>query len=223
MVRPLDTATSAALANATIYPAWLIRLDILTDPVFVWTGIGPITLTGTGDSALDGYTFDGVAAAGEIGVLSDTDTGSQAVSVALAGCNLNDPAMRQIVYNADTWHYRQAWVWLCLFTSAGALIGKPVRCKTGRMDQFTVEETGAGLGTVTCTIESQQAYAGEADDTCYSEQKFDVDATDTSQDYAWFLSNTQPIMGQANAAPSTVQGLINTVLDGAFNTNKNFI
>jgi hypothetical protein len=196
--RNLDTNTAGALdAYGQLFPAFFMRLDIQGDPVLIWTGIGPATLTGTGDAAIEGFTFDGVANMAYISDVVDTDQGSQVVTLALQGVNLSDPALRQVVANASRWQYRKAWLWLVLFTSAGAMIGKPIRLKTGRMDQMNPSDPDDnGEGIVTASIESQQAYAGEALNTRYSEQKTDVDSTDTSQDYVWDLANRQPDIGQ---------------------------
>lgn len=215
MSRPLHSATAAALDAATIYPAWLIRLDIKDDPVFAWTGIGPIVFTGTGDTALDGFVFDGVASAGTISSIVDAANGSQAVTLQLAGVDLNDASLRQVVFNENVWQARAAWMWMVLFDSSGTMIGAPVRVKTGRMDQMNVEDQNDGTGVVNCQVESQQAYASEALYTRYSEQT-EYYAADVSQAYVWDLANQAPVIGQANQTPasaSTTSSLTSSLLN----------
>lgn len=202
MSRDLHSATATALDASTIYPAWLIRLDIKDDPVFVWTGLGPIVFTGTGDTALDGFVFDGVASAGTISSIVDAANGSQAVTLQLAGVDLNDATLRQVVFDENVWQARAAWMWLVLFDSTGTMIGAPTRVKTGRMDQMTVEDQADNTGAVNCQIESQQAYASEALYTRYSEQT-DYYAADISQAYVWDLANQAPVIGQANTTPAS--------------------
>jgi uncharacterized membrane protein YgcG len=187
MSRNLDPATREAAQSATVWPAWVIRLDIKDDPVLVWTGLGQYVPSGTGDAALDGLTFEGIANVGEIGAVVDAREGSQAVTLALAGVDLTDEALRQVVFDERTWQFRDAWLWVVLCDEDGDPIGKPVRIKKGRMDQMNHEEDD-GEGRVSVEIESHQAYVGQALGTRYSEQP-EVDPTDTSQRFVHDLAN----------------------------------
>lgn len=196
----LDAATQAAVTAKTIYPAWVIRLDILGDPVQVWTGRGPLTLTGTGDSALDGYTFEGIGLIGEIGEVTDTREGSDTLRLGLPGVDLQDDALRQVVFDQRTWQFRRAWMWIVLLDANGAVVGKPIRVKSGRMDRMNHQEDG-GVGKITLEVESHQSYASEALFTRYSENK-EIDSTDTSQDYAPDLANKTAGVGVKDAASS---------------------
>jgi hypothetical protein len=200
--RVMNSATKAALLNATIFPAWVIRLDIDTDPVLVWTGIGSLDFTGgSTDSALSGLVFSGIANVGTIAAIVDDKSGSQAVKLALAGVDPTQEALRQIVFDQRRWQFRQAWMWVVLLNSSGAIIGDPVRVKTGRMDQMmhTDGNEGQSESTISVTIESHQAYSSRALNTKYSEQN-QIDATDTSQNYVHDLANIQPTIGQPGKA-----------------------
>jgi hypothetical protein len=178
-------------------------MDIQTDPIFAWTGFGDLTFTPgqTGDGALDGKTFEGIThLVAEIGAVGDGDTGSEALELRLPGVDLLDEAMKQVVYDRRKWKFRQAWVWLAFLDDAGNVIGKPVRVKTGRMDQMAVRESEDGEGMVVCSIESQQSYAAEALASRWSEQG-DIDPADTSQQWVWSLANMTPALGQSNVIP----------------------
>jgi hypothetical protein len=203
MSRPIDATTVSHLGDDNLTYAYLIRLDILGDPVVAWTGFGDLTFApgATGDGALDGQTFGGIThLVGEISVVGDSDSGSDAVQVSLPGVNLTDEAMRQVVFNRNTWKFRQAWLWIAFFDDNGAVIGKPVRIKSGRMDQMVVTEDEEGEGTVSVSIESQQAYAAESLNTRYSEQH-EIDPSDTSQNYTWAEANMTPALGVHNVIP----------------------
>lgn len=189
-----------ALDGRTLNLAYIIRLDVEGDPLYAWTGFGDLTFTAgqTGDAALDGMTFQGIThLVADIGAVSDAQGGSGALEVIVPGVDLMDEAMRQVVYDKRRWQFRTARVWLVLLDDSGALIGNPIRLRSGRMDQMPVKEDDDGTGTVKCVIESQQAYATGALSTRYSEQK-ELDTSDTSQDWVWQLANMTPALGQAN-------------------------
>lgn len=204
MPRPMATATKTATEAEVINFTWIVRLDIVGDPILAWTGFGDLAFTPgqTGDGALDGQTFLGVThLVAEIGTVGDGDGGSDALQLKLPGVDLLDPALRQVVYDRRRWKFRQAWVWIALFDDDGVLIGRPVRVKTGRIDQMLVTETDEGEGVVTCTIESQQSYSGEPLNTRWSEQA-ELDPNDNSQQYVWALANMTPALGKVNSIPS---------------------
>ena len=200
--RAMQSSTSTALDHSELVWSYIVRLDITGDPILGWTGYGPLAFAAgaTGDAALDGLSFDGLThMIGSIGAIGDGQGGSQALELMLPGIDLRDEALRQVVYNQATWQFRQAWVWMVLTDEAtGTVIGRPVRLKTGRIDTMEVMEATDGTGTVRCVIESQQAYAGEALNTRYSEQ-VDINPTDTSQNWVWQLANFTPAFGQANS------------------------
>lgn len=195
MARDLHPATATAIQAKTIYPAWVVRLDIKDDPLQVWTGMVDYFPSGTGDSSLDGVAFEAVGAIGQIGALVDSAEGSQTLALDLPGIDLQSDALKQFVWDARVWQFRSAWVWLALMNEAGQVQGRPIRFKTGRMDNIYVRSS-EGEGLLTCEIESHQAYAGEALTSRYSEQK-EIDSTDTSQNYVHALANMQPNLGVA--------------------------
>ncbi len=83
-----------------------------------------------------------------------------------------------------------------------AIVGKPFRIKTGRMDQMPYTDNN-GTGIVKVRVEGQQAYGDEALGTRYSEQ-IDINPLDKSQKWAHSLANMTAALGQVSgAAPST--------------------
>jgi hypothetical protein len=134
--------------------------------------------------------------------------------------DLTDEAMRQVVYNRNRWQFQPAWLWMVFLDDSGSVIGKPVRLRSGRIDQMVVSEGDDGVGLVRCTVESQQAYASEALNTRYSEQD-QLDATDTSQKWVWQLANMNPQVGQrfsmpgahAHRPPGGLPGILHRIFD----------
>jgi hypothetical protein len=124
--------------------------------------------------------------------------------------DITDVAARQVIYNHNAFRFKQAWVWLVLFDDVtGAIIGKPFRLKTGRIDQIPYTEDTGGKGILKARIESQAAYAEGSLNTYYSEQR-DIDSTDNSQDWVAALSNQTPGIGQQNdpsgSTPASIGG-----------------
>lgn len=200
--RILHPSTSAALGADVVYEAWIYRLDILNDPIEIWTGPRNVQFTNSGDAALDNVTFEGLGDIGEIGNVVDGRGGSQAVSLTLPGINLDDDALRQVVFNKSTWQRRPAWIWIATLDADYNIIGVPFRIKTGRMDNMTVGQGRSG-NFVEVIIESHQSYASEELNTKYSEQK-DIDATDISQAYVHDLANRTAVIGGTVANNSTL-------------------
>lgn len=213
--RDLDPATEAAVDASIVYPAWLFRLDIEGDPVIVWTGARDYTPTGTGDPALDGFTFERVGNIGDIGNIVDGRGGSQALNLRLPGVDLNDDALKQVVKDKRKWQFRQAWVWIATLDANYNVVGVPFRVKTGRMDRMNVGKGRKG-SYVNLVIESHQAYASEVGNQKYSELR-DFDPTDTSQNYVHDLANRVAIIGGkvANNATNFIHRAIQDVANRA--------
>jgi hypothetical protein len=208
MARPMHSATSAELSKQNLTLVYFLRMDIESDPIQVYTGLGDYAFPAgsTGDTALDGLTFSGIThLVGEIGPVKDGQGGSGALDVQLPGVDLTDEAMRQVVYDRRRWQRRQAWLWMAFLNDSGLVVGNPIRLKTGRMDSMEVlEDDNGDTGTVKARIESQQSYAGEPLGTRYSEQE-ELDPADNSQRYVWQLANMSPAIGKANIIPGTAQ------------------
>lgn len=191
--RDLNASTEAAINASVVYPVWLFRLDILYDPVIVWTGARDITFGAMTDTALSGLTFERVGSVGDIGNVVEGRGGSQALNLRLPGVDLNDDALKQVVKDKRRWQFRQAWVWMATLDANYDLVGIPFRVKTGRMDRMNVGK-GRNAGYINLVVESHQAYASEVGNRKYSELK-DFDPTDTSQNYVHDLANRQAIIG----------------------------
>lgn len=198
-----DGAVGTALDSDILTLVYIIRLDVVGDPLFAWTGFGDLVFAPgqTGDAALDGQTFQGIThLVAEVGAVQDGRGGSSGLELSLPGVDLTDEMMRQVVYDARRWQFQPGRVWMAFLDADENIIGKPIRIKSGKMDQMPVEESEEGVGIVKCVIESAQAYSGDALATRYSEQ-VDIDPSDNSQRYVWALANMTPGMGVSNAIP----------------------
>jgi hypothetical protein len=223
MSRSLDSSTKTALTQPTLYLVWILRLDIATDPLYVHTGLGNLYFaSGSGyDPPIVGYTFLGIGNIGSIDPITDDVNGSQSLTLNLPGVNLSSDYLHQLVSSGDLWQRRQGWLWCATFDATGALVGKPFRVKTARMDQMPITiDPDNSTGTITVTLESQQAYAGEALFSRYSEQS-QVDPTDMSQVYIPDLFNKIPKIGDTTSDAASVNYLAaRNAAQLAFNSRK---
>lgn len=183
MTAAMDTEAEASVNM----PVWFVRLDIETDPLYVWTGQGQHTPAATGDTAFDGFTFEGLGNIGTISPIRDTSKGSGAVKLELPGVDLQDTALDEIVNNARKWQYRKAWIWFGYLNSTLGVVTKPTRLKTGRMDDM-LASVKKGTGVVSLTIESHQAHISQAQEIKMIDQK-NLDPSDISMDFIVALSN----------------------------------
>lgn len=205
MTRPLDTATAAAFQTSDLPLAFIVRLDILSDPLLIWSGLSDLVIGASayGDTALDGATYTGTGNLVQIGNITDSLGGSDALEISLPGVDLTMPALKQLIYNRNRWQFRQAWVWMMVLDPVTyAIVGKPFRVFTGRMDQMPYSETKAG-GVVKCRIEGQQSYGEQPSLTRYSENISTVNSSDVSQNYVYSLANMTASLGTPSAKPTT--------------------
>jgi hypothetical protein len=196
MTRPLVTATANSFDLPILPLALIVYLDVLNDPLLAWSGIGDLVFTAaqTGDANLDAKTFKGTGSIIEVSSISEGAGGSDAVEISLPGVDIDLEMMRQLIRDRRRWQFRRAVVWgMTLDPDTNAIVGKPFRLKTGRMDKFPYTESKEGL--YKCSIEGQQAYGNIALATRYSEQR-DINPNDVSQTYVHSLANMTATIGQ---------------------------
>lgn len=216
MTRPLHPATAAAFNKAVLPMATIIKLNIEGDPLYAWTGLGNISFPAgsTGDAELElsngvPITYIGTGDILEIGTVTDSIGGSDALEITLPGVNVQDPILRQIIYNRNRWQFKRAIVWMVVLDEVtNAVVGLPFRIKTGRIDAMPFSEDDEGY--VRCVIEGQQAYGDSALDTRYSEQPT-INPRDISQSWVLSLSNMTAALGTPS---STTRQTSTTGLSG---------
>ncbi len=208
MARAIDSATKTALQQPTLYLVWFIALEINSDPVYINTSYINISFGGGlgYDPAIVGNTFIGAANVLTISPIIDTRDGSQSLKLSLPGVRLDDDYLHQIINNGDIWQRAKCYIWIATYDATGVLIGKPIRVKSGRLDQLVMTiDPGQSTGTLDATIESQASYQGEASDYKYSDQ-LRVDPTDKSQQFVAWLANQVAQIGTPNAVASGAFG-----------------
>lgn len=153
--------TAIGTGQSVIRPVLIGRLEIDSDPIRAWTGVGTFAPSGSGDAALDGYTFDPINPYLEISKISEGWAGAGPVSITLQGNDLDDPALRQVVRDRRAWRGKKAYLWLGLLDSDLGVINYPVRIKTGVMTRMLTTRDGR-TSYVAVTIDSDIGRADSA-------------------------------------------------------------
>lgn len=193
-MRPFTTPELTALLAADgITTAIGARLEFKSGTLFVWTGTTPLTVSGTGDSQLDGNTFSPVGSGLplEFGDNAFSFNGSEAMEVTLAIGNDAPEALRNSVVFAEEYQARTAVFWRFLIKRAADPTAQPTwltrRVRAGAMDRVDVTNDGT-KHIFKLTVESHASLVSTATNASYlTQERFDP--TDTSQRFAPAITN----------------------------------
>ena len=164
MSRDLASATQTGLQAGPYCKVLIGRLDIASDPVYVWTGPGILLPSGTSDAALNGYSFS--PAQGFVGISSFFENMGigRPVTATLTGHDMDQELMRQVVRDKRTWRLQPAYIWAAILdTDKMTVLGEPFRMKTGVMTNMTVTRT-SDSAVVSVTIDED---VGKSRETAY--------------------------------------------------------
>jgi len=140
MPRPLTPAVVTAIESAYVKPAILVQITLLTGPLYIWNGVGPLSWSGA--------TFQGV---GQFGNISSIEEGSnvqaRGITLTLSGF---DPSLISDALN----EYKQGLpvnVWLAFFDASGNVVPDPIGSWSGRTDQPIISVDGpTAILAITC-------------------------------------------------------------------------
>lgn len=189
-----STAWTNALAAQGVTTAVLARFDFLSETIFAWTGPFTLQVTGSGDSLLDGNTFEPIAEGifVDIGANQFNYSGSEAMPLTMAIPSSPTTAMANSAHNPLEWQSRTCIIWRCVMqtpanaTTPASFVFKRVRA--GSMDQLKITNDGVSH-KFSMTIEAHASMISAATASTYLDQKTRFDSTDTSQDYAVSIAN----------------------------------
>lgn len=150
MTRGLSAANVTEAAKATIFPVWLVYLDVSGDPLWAWTGNFDIQVTAAADPLLvTTRTFVATYQMGEISDISqDSDGAMQRVTLAITEADFQaDAGAVSFISAPADWNMRTAVIWMAFLNeSTGALVSSPFRLMSGRMDNARlVDGKGGGI------------------------------------------------------------------------------
>ena len=137
--RDITAGMKTALEAGVVRTVLLGRFDILTDPLVAWTGPGTFAPTATGDAALDGQVFLGMAPYIELSDIVEDQGIGGSTTIVVSGHDLDEELLRQVVRDKRIWRGRGAWLWLGLLNADEAtVVANPVRMKTGVITQMSI-------------------------------------------------------------------------------------
>ncbi|MFS0771032.1 hypothetical protein [Sphingomonas sp. 1P08PE] len=173
MSRP-DAAASLALDAQVIRPVFFCYLDILGDPLRANTSGHTIAFTGTGNTDLDGFSFDGIdPTVVDIGPVRNKDGGSDSVTAKLSGLVTLDSALLNIVGNKANWQGRTGQLWRMIRDENGTQRGAVQHYFTGWMTSLTIGGSPESQ-TINLTIQSYlAAYTAASNRTYLDQETFD--------------------------------------------------
>lgn len=167
----LDANAKAALDGHAVRPVFFAFLDILDDPVRACTAGRSMSLAGTGDDDLDGFTFDGInPTVVDISPVKNSAGGSGTVTAKLSGIAALDQDMLEQVGDPANWQGRTARLWKMIRDGDGAQRGAIQHYYTGYMVALSVGGSPEGQ-TINLTIESYLAAFSEASNRTYLDQE----------------------------------------------------
>ncbi|KKL97943.1 hypothetical protein LCGC14_1829370 [marine sediment metagenome] len=161
--KPMTAEVETALQQPDVRLVLIGRFDIISDPLKAWTGPGTFLPTGSGDGALDGETFVGLAPYVAISGITENQGIGGPVTLTISGEDLDEPLLRQIVRDKRQWRGQPAYLWWGLLNTADgySVIADPVRMKSGIMVNM-VTNRGKGAATVSITIDEDLGNAKSA-------------------------------------------------------------
>src|SRR5665213_1315953 len=187
-MRPgIDSTWTAALASKGISTGILGWFDFADEAIGIWTGTQAIMPTGTGDTLLDGHTFQPLSSGNlvQVGDNAFSYTGSSAMTVSLAIPAAPTTAMLLSASDPSEYQTRTAVLWRTLMitppdsTTPAAWSFRRVRA--GAMDELSITHDGQ-KHLFSLTIEAHASMISGISGSTYLDQKTRYDPNDTSQD-----------------------------------------
>lgn len=185
---PATGTAATALGASLLHPCFVGWLDFVGDPVRVTTAPYPVTFAGTGDTDLDGKTFE--AASPELITVSEVhhqDQGSDTVSASLAGLVGPNSDLLNIIGDKSKWQARTARLWLMLYDTSFARIGSVWPYYTGTLLDAKIKGS-VDEQVIEIQIESYLASFTEPSNRTYLDQK-SFDPGDLSAEAAIAIAN----------------------------------
>jgi hypothetical protein len=173
----MDATAATALDAQTIRPAFFAFLDIDGDPLRANTSGKTISFTGTGDSDLDSYDYEGIdPTVVDVGAVRQKEGGSEPVTAKLSGLVGLDTTLLNLIGDRTKWQGRTARLWRMIRDEDRTQRGAIQHYYTGYMVALDVVGEDDGSQTIELTIESYLAAFSQASNRSYLDQEsFDPD------------------------------------------------
>lgn len=200
----LDATAKAAVESQAFAPAYYLWLDIDGDPLRVTTFGAETILSGTGDDELNGTyaAFSGALLA--IGDVSNSESGSDSLTISLSGILDPDEDMLNDIGNTAKWQGRPCRVWFQVYDESGVTPqGAIVPLYTGYMSSVGLQSEPEQQ-LIQLNVENWLAAFNQPSHRSYMNQK-DYDPADDSAAATLAASNgVRRETGGASASPPAV-------------------
>ena len=184
-----DLAASAALAERVRRPVTFCYLDILGDVVRVTDAPYSMTIVGSGDEDMDGFTFEAVdPRVVSVGPVKAKDGGTDTVTLQLSGLIGVDGELMNQIGNKANWQGRDARLWKAMLDPDELTrIGAIWSFYTGYMSVPKIVGDQSSQ-TISLELESYLAFFGQASGRTYLDQQM-YDLGDLSAELAIAIAN----------------------------------
>lgn len=192
----VDGTTQAALEATVVNWRVLIYADFVGDVLRGTSGLYNKTVSGSGDSELDG-TYEGFDHnLINVSPVKHNESGSDTVAISMSGLVVNDAAFLAIIGDKAKWQGRIARLWFYCVDANENQVGSIIPYYTGYMNEVGISGN-AESQEVTLTIENYLASIAGAQNKTYLIQNI-FDAGDLSGEAAVSAANG---MAEAGSYP----------------------
>jgi hypothetical protein len=195
----VDATTQAALEATVVNWRVLIYADFVGDVLRGTSGLYDKTVSGSGDSELDGTYESFSHNIINVSPVKHNETGSDTASISMSGLIVNDAAFLAIIGDKSKWQGRIARLWFYCVNENEAQVGSIIPYYTGYMNEVSISGD-AESQSVTLTIENYLASIAGAQNKTYLIQNI-FDAGDLSGEASVSAAN-----GMAEAGSYTYGG-----------------
>ena len=192
----VDATTQAALEATVVNWRVLIYADFVGDVLRGTSGLYNKTISGSGDTELDGTydSFDHNLI--NVSPVKHNETGSDTVAISMSGLVVNNADFLAIIGDKSKWQGRIARLWFYCVDQNESQVGSVIPYYTGYMNEVSISGS-AGSQTVTLTIENYLASIAGAQNKTYLIQNI-FDAGDLSAETSIAAANGMAEAGSSN-------------------------
>lgn len=174
----VDATTQAALEATVVNWRVLIYADFVGDVLRGTSGLYNKTISGSGDSELDG-TYEGFDHnLIQVSPVKHNEQGADTVSISMSGLIVNDADFLAIIGDKSKWQGRIARLWFYCVDQNENQVGSIIPYYTGYMNEVGINGNSSSQ-TVTLTIENYLVSIAGAQNKTYLIQNI-FDAGDLS-------------------------------------------
>jgi hypothetical protein len=183
----VDATTQAALEATVVNWRVLIYADFVGDVLRGTSGLYNKTISGSGDSELDG-TYEGFNHdLINVSPVKHNESGSDTVSISMSGLVVNNADFLAIIGDKSKWQGRIARLWFYCVDQNESQVGSIIPYYTGYMNEVSINGS-AESQTVTLTIENYLTSIAGAQNKTYLIQNI-FDAGDLSAETSIAAAN----------------------------------